>query len=183
MNMWEVGTKIFADVMQYPNAPLFPNADGSPGRPAAARLVRWTLDLADNTNTIKQQPLDDLAGEFPRLDERHAGLPYAHGYFAANSRGEPKVLFDSIAHIDLKTGKRTVHTFADGQPGEPVFVPRSDGAAEGDGHLVTTVYRPSTDRSDFVVFEAMDVARGPIGLVELPRRVPFGFHGNWRQAL
>ncbi|HWA89343.1 MAG TPA: carotenoid oxygenase family protein [Rhizomicrobium sp.] len=183
MNMWEEGTRIFADVMQYPNAPLFPNVDGSPGTPAKATLVRWTLDLADNTDTIKQMPLDDLAGEFPRLDERYAGLAYRHGYFAANSRGERKVLFDSIAHIDHKTGARAVHTFADGQPGEPVFVPRHAGAAEGDGWLVTTVYRPSTDRSDFVVFEAMDVAKGPIGVAELPRRVPFGFHGNWRPGL
>ncbi len=182
MNMWEEGTKIVVDVMQYANAPLFPNADGSPGRPAAARLVRWTLDLADNTNTIRRQPIDDLAGEFPRLDERFAGLAYRHGYFAANSRGEAKVLFDSIAHIDLKTGKRTAHTFADGMPGEPVFVPRSADAAEGDGWLVTTVYRPSEDRSDFAVFEAMDVAKGPIGVAELPRRVPYGFHGNWRPA-
>ena len=31
MNAWEDGDKIFADVMQYPVAPLFPNADGSRG--------------------------------------------------------------------------------------------------------------------------------------------------------
>ena len=180
MNMWEDGSKIFVDVMQYANAPLFPNADGSPGRPAGARLVRWTIDLADNTNVIKQEKLDDLAGEFPRFDERRAGLSYRHGYFAASSTNSDKILFDSIAHIDVTTGKRTVHTFADGMPGEPVFVPRAADAAEGDGWLVATVYRPSEDRSDLVVFEAMDVAKGPIGWAELPRRVPFGFHGNWR---
>lgn len=180
MNMWEDGSKIFVDVMQYANAPLFPNADGSPGRPAGARLVRWTIDLAGNTNVIKQEKLDDLAGEFPRFDERRAGLSYRHGYFAASSTNSDKILFDSIAHIDVTTGKRTTHTFADGMPGEPVFVPRAADAAEGDGWLVATVYRPSEDRSDLVVFEAMDVAKGPIGWAELPRRVPFGFHGNWR---
>src|ERR1700692_4917704 len=31
MNAWEEGSKIFADVMEHPVAPLFPNADGSPG--------------------------------------------------------------------------------------------------------------------------------------------------------
>lgn len=182
MNMWEDGDKLHADVMQYPNAPLFPNVDGSPGAPAAARLVRWTFDLSGATDTIRQEKIDDLAGEFPRLDERYAGLAYRHGFFAANSRGEPRVLFDSIAHIDFKTGTRSVHTFTDGQPGEPVFVPRSESAAEGDGFLVATVYRPSENRSELAVFEAMDVAKGPIGVAELPRRVPFGFHGNWRPA-
>ena len=92
------------------------------------------------------------------------------------------MLFDSIAHVDFKTGKRVMHTFADGQPGEPLFVPRAPDAAEGDGFLVTLVYRPSEDRSDLAVFDAMNVDKGPIGWAELPRRVPFGFHGNWRQT-
>jgi len=183
MNMWEDGDKIYADVMQYANAPLFPNADGSPGKPAGARLVRWTFDLLDNTNTIKQEKLDDMTGEFPRLDERFAGLAYRHGYYAASSTNSDKIIFDSIAHIDHKTGKRAMHTFAPGDaPGEPVFVPRAANAPEGDGWLVATVYRGNTDTSDFVVFDAQDVAKGPIGEALLPRRVPFGFHGNWRPA-
>ena len=182
MNMWEDGDKIYADVMQYENAPLFPNADGSPGKQAGARLARWTFDLSGKTNTVKREYIDDMKGEFPRLDERRAGLSYHHGYFAADSQGGNKVLFDSIAHIDFKTGKKIVHTFEDGFPGEPVFVPRSANAPEGDGWLVATVYRPGDDRSDLAVFDAGDISKGPIGLAELPRRIPFGFHGNWRQA-
>ncbi len=182
MNMWEDGDKIYVDVMQYENAPFFPNPDGSAGKPAAARLARWTFDLADNTNTIKRDYIDDMTGEFPRLDERRAGLSYRHGYFAANSRNASDVKFDSIAHIDHMTGKKIVHTFDDGMPGEPVFVPRTANASEGDGWLVATVYRPSEDRSDFAVFDAQNVADGPIGIAELPRRIPFGFHGNWRPA-
>jgi carotenoid cleavage dioxygenase len=182
MNMWEDGDKIYVDLMQYEVAPLFPNADGSPGQKSGARLARWTFDLAANSNTIKREYIDDLPGEFPRLDERRAGLAYRHGYFAADSRLGRDLKFDSIAHIDHGTGKKVVHTFEDGMPGEPVFVPRSASAGEGDGWLVTTVYRPAQDRSDFAVFDAQDVAKGPIGLAQLPRRVPFGFHGNWRPA-
>jgi carotenoid cleavage dioxygenase len=182
MNMWEDGDKIYADVMQYENAPLFPNADGSPGKQAGARLARWTFDLSGKTNTVKREYIDDMTGEFPRLDERHAGLAYRHGYFAADSHGGSKVLFDSIAHIDIKTGKRAVHTFDDGFPGEPIFVPRSASSPEGDGWLVATVYRPGDDHSDLAVFDATDISKGPIGLAQLPRRIPFGFHGNWRPA-
>jgi carotenoid cleavage dioxygenase len=183
MNAWEEGTKIFADVMQYANAPLFPNVDGSPGKPASAYLVRWEIDLAGDSNTIKQTRLDDLAGEFPRLDERRAGLPYRHGYFAADTQDTGKVVFNGIAHIDFKTGKRVLHELPKGDvPGEPIFVPRNADAAEGDGWLIVLVYRGAEDRSDFVVYDASDVAKGPIGVAELPRRVPFGFHGNWRQG-
>ena len=49
MNAWEDGEKIHCEVMEYPNAPVFPNADGSPGRDAQAKLTRWTIDLAGKT--------------------------------------------------------------------------------------------------------------------------------------
>ena len=180
MNMWDDGDRLYADVMQYDVAPLFPSADGSMGKRASARLARWTFDLA--AGTVNRDYVDDLTGEFPRLDERRAGLSYRHGYFAANANaGQGNMSFDSIAHIDWATGKKQVHTFAAGDsPGEPVFVPR--GADEGDGWLVALVYRGRENRSDFVVLDAQNVAAGPVGSAAIPRRVPFGFHGNWAPA-
>ncbi len=180
MNMYEEGDTLVVDAMEYDRAPLFPSADGGPVKNSSAYLTRWVFDLTDNTNTVKRTRIDDLAGEFPRLDERRAGLSYRHGYFAGNSKDDGKVLFNTIAHIDHQTGKRSDFQFAQGDaPGEPVFVPRGPDAAEGDGFLVTTVYRGAENRSDFVVFEAGDVTAGPIATAQLPRRVPFGFHGNW----
>ncbi len=183
MNAWEEGDTIVADVMEYPSAPLFPNVDGTAPKRASARLVRWMFDLAGASNTIKREPLDDLPGEFPRFDERRAGLGYRHGWFAGQSSGRDGERFDCIAHVDLRTGKRTTYRFGEGDaPGEPVFVPRSADAPEGDGWVVAVVYRAAEDRSDFVVFDAGAIDRGPIGMAKLPRRVPFGFHGNWRAA-
>jgi carotenoid cleavage dioxygenase len=182
MNAWEEGSKLFADVMEYPVAPLFPNADGSPVERSHARLTRWTIDLAGASDTIKREPLDDLAGEFPRFDERRTGLAYRHGWFAA-TRGTGSTSFNAIAHIDLASGRRSAWELAAGDfTGEPVFVPRKAGAAEGDGWLVALVYRGADDQSDFVVLEAQDVAAGPIATARIPRRAPFGFHGNWRPA-
>ncbi|HEY5107495.1 MAG TPA: carotenoid oxygenase family protein [Caulobacteraceae bacterium] len=181
MNAWEADGKIYADVMEYETAPLFPNTDGSRNKDGGARLVRWTLDLLDQTNQIKREQLDDMAGEFPRFDERRAGLCYRHGWFAANSRKPGSFGFDAIAHVDLATGKRVAHELSAGDAtGEPIFVPRSADASEGDGWLLSVIFRGETDRSDFAVFDAQDIAAGPVALAKAPRRVPFGFHGNWR---
>jgi carotenoid cleavage dioxygenase len=183
MNAWEDGDKIFADVMEYPTAPLFANADGSRGLASKARLVRWIFDLAAPSNQIKREPLDDLPGEFPRFDERRAGLSYRHGWFAVGAAEETNRGFDAIAHIDLQTGARTSYVFGEGDgAGEPIFVPRSANAAEGDGWVIATVYRAAENRSDLVVFDALDLPAGPIAIAQAPRRVPFGFHGNWRPA-
>ena len=84
MNAHNDGEKIICEVCQYEEAPLFPHADGSKPDPekSSAKLMRWVFDLSVNTNTYKVEQLDDMRTEFPRLDERFAGLSYRHGYFA-----------------------------------------------------------------------------------------------------
>ncbi len=185
MNAREEGDKIVAEVMQYEAAPLFPNPDGTPGDAlkAKARLCRWTFDLAGNSDEFRRDYIDDLAGEFPRLDERFAGLPYRHGYYACSMGQSDKGLFDALAHLDLATGRRATYRLPDGDAiSEPVFVPRAAGAAEGDGWLLAVAYRGAENRSDLVVLDASDLAHGPIATAELSHRVPHGFHGNWRAA-
>jgi len=66
---------------------------------------------------------------------------------------------------------------------EPVFVARGDDCAEADGWLLSVVWRARENRSDLAVFNATDVAVGPVALVHLGHRVPDGFHGNWVGAV
>jgi carotenoid cleavage dioxygenase-like enzyme len=184
MNAYEEGGKIIADVMQYETAPLFPDPNGKPSHvgKVIARLTRWTFDLAANTDTVKAAPIDDLSGEFPRLDERFAGLPYRHGYYAASSGGLMDG-YDMLVHLDFATGKRAIYSLPAGDvASEPVFVPRGANAPEGDGYLLATVYRGADKRSDLAIFDAAALDKGPVALAELSHRVPFGFHGNWRPA-
>jgi carotenoid cleavage dioxygenase-like enzyme len=184
MNAYEDGDKIIAHVMQYEAAPLFPDPEGRPGDPAKARasLYRWTFDLAGNSDAFRREQIDDLDGEFPRLDERFTGLGYRRGYYAARS-GDRFDGFDILASLDLETGKRSIYQAANGDGfSEPIFVPRRAGAPEGEGWLLATVYRVAEKRSDLAVFDATALEKGPVALAELSHRVPQGFHGNWRPA-
>jgi carotenoid cleavage dioxygenase len=180
LNSWEEGGRIYCDVMRYDVAPLFPKADGSPGELAAARLVRWTFDLDGASDAIKETPLDDLDGEFPRVDPRVETRAHRHAWYAADPTAARTIKQCAIAHLDLATGQRQLYELTGGDlTSEPVFVPRSAEAAEGDGWITAVVWRAGENRSDLLVFEAQDVARGPIATAQMPRRVPFGFHGNW----
>ena len=180
LNSWDDGDKIHCDVMRYDVAPLFPNADGSPGAKSAARLVRWTFDLAGASIAIQETVLDDIDGEFPRVDPRYETLQHRHAWYAADPSGSKTVRLNALAHLDLKTGKRQVYELDGGDAtSEPVFVPRSATADEGDGWLTAVFYRAGENRSDLAIFDAQDIAKGPIGVAEMPRRMPFGFHGNW----
>jgi carotenoid cleavage dioxygenase-like enzyme len=184
MNAYEDGDKIIAHVMQYEAAPLFADPEGRPGDPdkSRARLYRWTFDLEGNSDAFRREQIDDLAGEFPRFDERFAGLNYRHGYFAARSRKHDDG-YDLLASLDLATGRRSIYRAHEGDAcSEPVFVPHQTAAPEGDGWLLATIYRGAEKRSDLAVFDAMALERGPVAVAELSHRVPHGFHGNWRPA-
>ena len=137
MNAYEDGGRIVGDVMQYDAAPLFrDDPNGRPGDPtnAVAYLTRWTFDLNANTSGFSRKRIDDLTGEFPRFDERSAGLNYRHGFFAASSDSKFVDQFDTLAHLDLKTNKRTAYQFPKGDVvSEPIFIPRTSDALEGDG--------------------------------------------------
>jgi carotenoid cleavage dioxygenase-like enzyme len=187
LNAREDGDKIVAEVVQYEAAPLFPNPDGTPGdaMKARGRLCRWSFDLAGNSDGFSRDYIDDLTAEFPRFDERFAGLPYRHGFYACQTakseEGGP--VFDSLAHLDLESGRRELFSLPQGDViSEPVFVPRAPDAAEGDGWLLAVAYRGAEKRSDLLVLDAAALAQGPIATAALSHRVPHGFHGNWRSA-
>lgn len=179
LNAFDESGRIVVDVMQYDEPPLFPHPDGSITRPAPeARLVRWTIDPEGGTDAVTRHALDDTPGEFPRVDDRRSGLRYRFGAIAGRSRAGAGL--DSLVWLDLARGARSRFTLPDGDGfSEPVFVPRGEDAAEGDGWLLATVWRAAKGRSDVAVFDTAGLSDGPVATIRLPHRVPAGFHGNW----
>ena len=179
----ENGGTIVVDVMRYEVAPLFPRPDGSPATdaPAPASLHRWRID--PRAGTLRETRLDERAGEFPRFDERRCMKSYRYGWIVSGDeafvrRGEDAT--EGLIGYDLLRGSAQSWMPPRGDRcGEPVFVPRAPDSPEGDGWLLATVWRRAENRSDLAVFDAQDLAAGPIGLATLSGRVPAGFHGNW----
>lgn len=179
LNAWDDGARIIVDVMQYDEPPLFPHHDGTLRQPAPeAHLVRWTINPDAGTGVIRRTVLDDTAGEFPRIDDRRSGLRHRFGAIAGRSHVGGGL--DSLVWLDLAQGARSRFTLPEGDGfSEPVFVPRSEDAVEGDGWLLATVWRAVENRSDVAVFDTTDLKMGPIATIRLSHRVPAGFHGNW----
>lgn len=186
MNAHTDGTKVVCDVCEFEQAPLFPWADGTPGDPAKAvpRLTRWTFDLGKNTDDYQWERLHEIPCEFPRLDERRTGLDYRYGYFACETNPDHKVGgFSGIGRVDHKTGKLDLYDVGAGcGTNEPIFVPKSESSAEGEGFLLANVYDDNRKATHLVILDAENVADGPVATAYLDHRVPFGFHGNWCPA-
>jgi carotenoid cleavage dioxygenase-like enzyme len=48
--------------------------------------------------------------------------------------------------------------------------------------VLAFVYDAARDASDLVILDATAFTAPPVATIHLPRRVPFGFHGNWIPA-
>lgn len=166
-NAYDSGDSIVLQAARYPE--LWRNGDGF-GENAV--MWTWTIDLKNGT--VRGQQLDERSVEFPRIDDRLAGLP---------ARYAVSVGSDRLVRHDLDTGTAVEHQFgtaaSPGVPGEAVFVPSTGPADEGNGYYLGYVYDSARDGSDLVILDASDFAADPVATIKLPRRVPFGFHGNW----
>ena len=148
------------------------------------RLELHRLTIDTDKKSLSDQPLDDRACEFARVNEAYLGRKTRFGYVGLRDPrpgDKPQQgAFESIARYDLAAGIKTVHQFAPGQTVcEPVFV--ADPAAKGEdaGFVFTFVHDAASDKGAFVILDARNLAAAPLATIRLPRRVPAGLHGSW----
>ena len=60
-----------------------------------------------------------------------------------------------------------------------MFAPADSRTAELSGWYLSYVYDPVRGGSDLVIIDASDFQGKPVARVQLPHRVPYGFHGSW----
>lgn len=142
------------------------------GEEFAPTMYRWRLNL--KTGGAREEALDDVPSEFPRINEGLAGSRTRYGY----TLGINEV--NELIKYDFERGVSERHSHGRGRVGgEGVFVPRPNAAAEDDGWLVTYVHDEGSGMSELVVIEARDFGAPPAARVLIPARVPYGFHGAW----
>jgi carotenoid cleavage dioxygenase len=197
MNAFQDGTKVHFDTPEAANNmfPFFPDVHGAPFNPreAASHLTRWTVDMASNSDEFASiERLTETVGEFPRIDDRFTGLPYRYGWMLEMDMQRPVelkggsaggFLMNCLFLIDHQTGAEQ-HWWCGPTSSlqEPAFIPRSKDAPEGDGWIVQVCNRLAEHKSDLLIFDALDIAKGPVATVHMPFALRFGLHGNWANA-
>ncbi|KAJ6299398.1 hypothetical protein OIU76_020378 [Salix suchowensis] len=141
------------------------------------------------TGVASQKKLSESAVDFPSVNESYTGRKQRYVY------GN---LLDSIAqvtgivkfdlHSEPEPGKGKIEVggnvkgIFDLGPGrfgsEAIFVPSKPGTTseEDDGYLIFFAHDENTGKSSVNVIDAKTMSADPVAVVELPRRVPYGFH-------
>jgi carotenoid cleavage dioxygenase-like enzyme len=144
-----------------------------------SQLYRWTFDLS--RRRVSEDALDEHPVEFPRINDRFLGRRHTISYAISGQVREGTVTFESIVKHDSRTGVSTEQRLDQGQvPSEATFVAAAGATREDDGWLLSFVYEPRRDASDLVILDASNLRQQ--AAIQLPARVPFGFHGTWVQA-
>ncbi|KAG6421840.1 hypothetical protein SASPL_118399 [Salvia splendens] len=200
-NAWEEGDEVVLISCRIENADLdvFNGSVKEKFENFKSELYEMRFNL--KSGQASQKRLSASAVDFPIVNERYTGRKQRYLYGTILDH-YPKVTgiikFDLQAEPDTKKEKLEVGGNVSGifdlGPGrfgsEAIFVPQNpdNTCEEDDGYLIFFVHDESSGPLDFPdegcvamksevnIIDAKTMSADPVAIVELPRRVPYGFH-------
>ncbi|EYU33373.1 hypothetical protein ABFS82_13G082900 [Erythranthe guttata] len=130
---------------------------------------------------IQSSSEEEINLEAGMVNRNRLGRKTRYAYLAI---AEPWPKVSGFAKVDLSTGEVEEFIYGDRRyGGEPFFVPSdstSDGEGEDAGYILSYVHDENTWKSELLVVNATSLKLE--ASVELPSRVPYGFHGTFISA-
>ncbi len=159
--------------------PFWDNGNQDLDKPSHLTLYEFDLDAG----TVSEQRLSDAFLDFGQLDRRLVGRPYRYGYnmeFPAEGLEDSLTRPRTISRRDHQTGRFDRFRAPAGLAlDEAIFVADPDGQSEQDGWLLCYAFDESSHTSCLLIIDARDFTGEPVAKIDLPVRIPYGFHAIW----
>jgi carotenoid cleavage dioxygenase len=186
VNSWEEGDEVVMIACRYMPAR---NEDGSIDETRTARMIAtlkmdarlWSYRMNMKTGETSEKCLNpDFNVEFPCCDSAKTGRLTNWAYLVDH---DPIMLrWTGLRKMNTITGE-SVGEWSDGADdcwySEPCFAPKDNAQAEDDGYVVMFCWNDKTKAQQIQIFDALDINKGPVARVNLPNRLPPGFHACW----
>ncbi|XP_027357106.1 carotenoid 9,10(9',10')-cleavage dioxygenase 1 isoform X3 [Abrus precatorius] len=188
-NAWEEEDEVVLITCRLEN----PNLDMVSGA-VKEKLENFSNELYEmrfnmKTGEASQKKLSAPAVDFPRVNESYTGRKQRYVYGTTlDSIAKVTGIIKFDLHAESDSGKtklevggnvQGLYDLGPGQFGsEAIYVPRVPGtnSEEDDGYLIFFVHDENTGKSFVHVIDAKTMSADPVAVVELPHRVPYGFH-------
>ncbi len=126
-----------------------------------------------------QQTFDGIS-EFPRIYPSMTGLKNNKVFTVS---GQPsQEWMHAVRSVNLDSGKIDEYNYGDEFLVEEHIVVENGSKALADGWLVGTALHWPSKKSCVSIFQAENIAAGPVARAWLPFHIPLGFHGNFKKA-
>jgi all-trans-8'-apo-beta-carotenal 15,15'-oxygenase len=120
--------------------------------------------------------------DFPAIDGRKARLRCEDFWVLgiSNTAKSGRKFFDQLVHLNWNDTQDIYQALPNHYlGGEPVFVGNPNG---DEGAIICQVFDAEQSKSFFTIFNAFDVARGPVAMLELNAPIHLGFHACFEVA-
>jgi carotenoid cleavage dioxygenase len=187
VNAWEEGDWVVMVGCRYmPALDALGNIDAQRTAKDVAELVMharlWVWKMNMKTGETAEHVLNTQHNaEFPSYNGRLTGRKTRFGYLVDHSE-TVTLQWAGVRKFDLDTGADLGGWSDDAQHSwysEPWFAEADAPQAEDDGYLISFQWNDALQRQTLDIFDARDLACGPVAQVELPQRLPAGFHACW----
>ncbi|KAK4797941.1 hypothetical protein SAY86_030267 [Trapa natans] len=190
VNAWEEGDEVVLVTCRIKN-PELEKLIGAveEGKMENFRSELYEMRFCMKSGLASQKKLSPPDIDFPRINEYYSGRKHRYVYGAvmdsvAKIKGIAKIDLEAVPEkgkdkIEVGGNVKGIFQLEAGKFGsEAVFVPREPGttSAEDDGHLIFFVHDENSGKSQVTVIDARTMSADPVAVVELPSRVPYGFH-------
>ena len=180
---WEEDNKVIMVGCRQPHFNLSPNKENGKLAMMLAALTlhasvyQWTFDL--DTGLTSEKALDDSFTEFPTMHPMTTSKKVRYTYLQEIPVEVP-VTFEALVKLDISTGEKQRFAYGKGLYGsESPFVPRPGATAEDDGWVVSFITDTNDWSSACWIFDGQDITKGPICKINIPARIPAGFHATF----
>ncbi|CAM6114675.1 unnamed protein product [Calypogeia fissa] len=188
-NAWEEGDEV--DLIACPgvttNLNLFSRYEKEKCQATTKHLREYRFNLKNGQ--ARERLLGDFDTDFPTINADYVGRKNKYIFSGIL---EDATLVTGIVKYDLtlepKLGKSKleiggniagVFWHGSGRYGsEPLHVPKNPGkrGCEDDVYLLSFVHDENTGKSEVVVIDGKTMSSSPVAVIEMPSRVPYGFH-------
>ncbi|CAM8889675.1 unnamed protein product [Rhodiola kirilowii] len=188
-NAWEENDEIvlIACRLENPDLDMVNGSIGEKVNDFTNELYEMRFNM--ETGLASQKKLSVSAVDFPRVNESYTGRKQRFVYATMlDSIAKVKGVVKFDLHAEPEMGKSKLEVGGNIQGiydlgpekygSEAIFVPREPGitSEEDDGYLIMFTHDNGTGKSAVTVIDAKTMSSDPVAVIELPHRVPVGFH-------
>lgn len=188
-NAWEEGDEVVLVACRSPHVELEAVSVYEKEKCDAELRQLWEYRLNLKTGETKERMLGEFHTEFPRINEYYVGRKNRYVYTAiwedaTHVKGIAK--FDltaepELGEEELQVGGNVAGVVWHGSKrygSDPIYVPKHPGREvdEDDGYVLCFLFDENTWKSEVAVIDAKTMSSDPVAVIEIPTRVPYGFH-------